>query len=149
MAKFNYKLQNILTIKYKLEDQAKSQYAQANEKLRQEELKLQAIYDDIMKYQNSVREMGTDKLRLMELKQCSQAIEFKKEQARLQLIQIRKAEQELEIARIKLNEVMTDRKTHEKLKEKAFEEFVAELEASEKKEIDELVSFKFNKKNSR
>ena len=40
---------------------------------------------------------------------------------------------------------MVDRKTHEKLKEKAFEEFKKELEDTEKKEVDELVSFKFNK----
>ena len=36
-----------------------------------------------------------------------------------------------------------ERKTFEKLKEKAFEEFKLEIEAQEKKEVDELTSFRF------
>ena len=41
---------------------------------------------------------------------------------------------------------MVERKTYEKLKEKAFEEFKIEVNAQEKKEIDELVSYKFTQK---
>ena len=36
-----------------------------------------------------------------------------------------------------------ERKIYEKLKEKAFENFKAELNAEEQKEVDELVSFRF------
>ena len=36
------------------------------------------------------------------------------------------------------------RKVQEKLKEKAFEEFLQELNAQEMKEIDEVVSFNYN-----
>ena len=39
---------------------------------------------------------------------------------------------------------MKDRKTHEKLREKAFENFLMELSDQEKKEIDELVSYKYS-----
>ena len=70
MAKFKYRMQNILDVKTKLETQAKNEYAVAN--------------------------------------------------------------------------VMIERKTHEKLKEKAFEDFQKELKATEAKEIDELVSFTYN-----
>ncbi len=38
---------------------------------------------------------------------------------------------------------MKERKIYEKLKEKAFEEFKAEVNAQEQKEIDQLVSFRF------
>ncbi|OYO51514.1 flagellar export protein FliJ, partial [Lachnotalea glycerini] len=48
-------------------------------------------------------------------------------------------------ARIKLYEVMNDRKIHEKLKENAFEDFMKELNAQESKEIDELVSYTYGK----
>ena len=145
MAKFSYKLQNILNIKYKLETQAQSIYAEAIEKLRQEELKLEAIRADIYRYQNDIRGMGKSKLNVLELKRCSEAVELKKEEAKAQIVQIKKAEKDVEIARRKLSEAMKDRKTHEKLREKAFEDFLIELEDSEKKEIDELVSFTFNK----
>lgn len=40
-----------------------------------------------------------------------------------------------------------ERKIYEKLREKAFEEFKQELNAQEKKEIDELVSFNYNDNN--
>ena len=42
-----------------------------------------------------------------------------------------------------LGEVMKERKIQEKLREKAYEEFLQELNDQEKKEIDELVSFRF------
>ena len=58
---------------------------------------------------------------------------------------IDRAKKEVELARIKLNEVMIDRKTHEKLKERAFDEFKQELSDTEAKEVDEIVSFNFNK----
>jgi flagellar FliJ protein len=62
------------------------------------------------------------------------------------MIAVHKAELELNDARQKLNEVMVERKTHEKLREKAFEKFKQELKDSESKEIDELVSFTYNSK---
>lgn len=55
------------------------------------------------------------------------------------------AQKNLDIARGKLNQVMVDRKTQEILKDKAFEEFKRELEVAESKEVDEVVSFKYNK----
>lgn len=42
-----------------------------------------------------------------------------------------------------MQNAMVERKTYDKLKEKAFEEFKIELNAQEKKEVDELVSYRF------
>ena len=42
---------------------------------------------------------------------------------------------------------MKERKTYEKLKEKAFEAFKQEVNAAEQKEVDELVSFRFGHGN--
>lgn len=50
----------------------------------------------------------------------------------------------VEAARLKLNEVMMERKTHEKLKEQAFEVFKQEMQYAENKEIDELVSYTYH-----
>ena len=47
----------------------------------------------------------------------------------------------------KLTEAVQDRKIHEKLKEKAFEQFKLDINAQEMKEIDETVSFKYNNKD--
>lgn len=145
MAKFVYRMQNILDIKNKLETQAKTAYAAASQVLRQEEEKLAGLYQDIQDYQERIRGCKEQTLNIQELKWCHEAIEIKKLQIEQQKVVVSKAERNLELARIRLNEVMVERKTHEKLKEKAFEEFKKELEDAEKKEIDELVSYTYNK----
>ena len=63
---------------------------------------------------------------------------------RTQLSNVKKAEDELEIKRYALNELMKERKTHEKLREKKFDEFQKEERDNESKEIDQLVSFTYN-----
>lgn len=59
-------------------------------------------------------------------------------------MRVRIAEKNLDKARQKLNDAMQERKTYEKLKENAFEQFKLEINDEEKKEIDQLVSFKYN-----
>ena len=44
---------------------------------------------------------------------------------------------------------MVERKTQDVFKDKAFEEFVREINESEKKEVDELVSFTYNNPEGR
>ena len=44
MAKFFYRMQNILNLKYKLEDQAKMEFAVARRRLTEEEEKLEALF---------------------------------------------------------------------------------------------------------
>lgn len=145
MATFRYRMQNILDLKEKLETQAKTEFAEQTAKLREEELKLERIYDDIKAYEEKIREMNHHRLDILELKKCNVAIKIKKQQAEVQKKNISRAQKNVDIARGKLNRVMVERKTQEILKEKAFEEFKRELEASESKEVDEVVSFKYNK----
>ena len=66
----------------------------------------------------------------------------------MQLEMVRKRSKELEQARQKLNTVMQERKMHEKLKEKKFDEFIVELNAQENKEVDELISYKYGSKEA-
>ena len=61
------------------------------------------------------------------------------------MVEVHKAEKELEDARNRLKTVMQERKVQEKLREKAFEEFKQELAEAETKEIDELVSYIYSK----
>ena len=60
-----------------------------------------------------------------------------------QLVEVKVASLNLEAAQKRLGEIMKERKIQEKLREKAYEEFLQELNDQEKKEIDELVSFRF------
>ena len=63
-----------------------------------------------------------------------------------QKLNIRKAEKAVEEARIKLTVVMQERKMQEKLREKAFEEFVQEQKEAEARETDQRSSFTYGQR---
>lgn len=144
MAKFIYRMQNILDIKYKLEAQARSDYAVAAAKVAEEEEKLAALFLRKREYEQKSKRLLEDKISVQDLKLNKKAIDTMKSLIRDQSIQVHMAQRALEEERKKLSEIMQDRKTHEKLKENKFEEFKEELKAEESKEIDQLVSFTHN-----
>ena len=144
MAKFIYRMQNILDIKYKLEAQARSDYAVAAAKVAEEEEKLAALYLRKREYEQKSKKLLEDKISVQDLKLNKKAIDAMKSLIRDQSIQVHMAQRALEVERKKLSDIMQDRKTHEKLKEHKFDEFKEELKAEESKEIDQLVSFTHN-----
>lgn len=143
MAKFSYRMQNILDIKYKMESQAKAVYASSRAKLNEEQDRQDRLFAGKKRLEDSYRRKAQGSLNVRELLDARRAIDYQKEQIKNQLVKVRVAEKNMEVAKAKLGEVMKDRKTHEKLREKAFEGFLEELGAQEKKEIDELVSYKY------
>lgn len=65
---------------------------------------------------------------------------------REQMKEINKAAKAVEKARIALQELMKERKAHEKLKENAFQDFLKEEQAEESKAIDELTTYTHGQK---
>ena len=145
MAKFVYKMQNILDLKQKVENQQKIEYGLANTKLREEEEKLRELLVRQAGYESRARELVKGKIDIHEIRTCKQVIEAMKSAVRTQMIQVHVAEKNVELARNRLNQVMMERKTYEKLREKAFEEFKQEIAYEENREIDQLVSYNFHK----
>lgn len=146
MAKFIYRMQSILNIKEKLEEQARMEFAQANMRLMAEEEKLQQLQDRKTLYEDKARELQRDSLKVMEILENQNAIERMKDFIADQLLEVKKAEAAVEKARLALMEAMQESKTQHKLKEKAFEEFMREENAREAKEIDELTSYTYGQK---
>lgn len=145
MAKFIYKMQNILDIKYKLEEQAKTQVAVAKQKLDEEERILQELFDKKHEYEERLRGNIVTKLNIVTIRELENGIEIFKEKIVHQKREVEKAHKRYLAAMDNLKNVMIERKTHEKLKENKFEEFVKEVNDEENKVIDELVSFKYNR----
>ncbi|HBA97428.1 MAG TPA: flagellar export protein FliJ [Lachnospiraceae bacterium] len=143
MAKFIFKLESILSIKMKLEDQAKAEYGIEIMKLREEEHKLLLLERRKSGFEQQLFESLSDRLVVLSIKRLEDSVENLKYNIRLQTAVIRKQEEVVARAREKLDNAMKERKIYEKLKEKAFEEFKAEINAQEQKEIDQLVSFRF------
>ena len=143
MAKFIFKMESILSVKEKLEEQAKAEYSIEIMKLRQEEEKLDELEKRKDAYQTRLYEAVMDTLNISEIKILEDSVENIKYNIKLQLIVIANQQKNVDMAREKLDNAMKERKTYEKLKEKAFEEFKEQINAEEQKEINELVSFKF------
>ncbi len=146
MSKFIYRMQNILNLKYKLEDQAKMEFAEARRRLTEEEEKLEMLFRRKAEYEEEGRRLREDTLEVLDILGNRNAILQMEEFIELQKLEVEKAEEALEVKRQKLQEVMQERKIHEKLREKAFEAFMKEENAKESKEIDELVSYTYGQK---
>jgi len=143
MAKFIFKMENLLSIKYKLEDQAKAEYGMELIRLREEERKLELLIAKKEAYQARLKDALYDDLDLREIKDLENCVEHAKYNINVQKFMLQQQQDRVNRARERLDDAMKERKTYEKLKEKAFEQFKIEIEAQERKEVDELVSFRF------
>lgn len=144
MAKFIYGMQNILNIKYKLEEQAKNAYATQKRKYEEECRVLESYQELKIQYETQLKRQVNNKLVIRDIRIIQQAILGLQDKIEKQKIVVKRVLERVEHAQNLLNEAMIERKTHEKLRENAFEVFVQEIADSERKEIDELVSFKYN-----
>lgn len=145
MKKFRYSMENLLQVKGKLEDQAKITYGAARLRLTQEEEKLEQMKLRRNSFVEELRRLRSTRLDLPKIKQCEQAAWIMDQNIKQQMTVVRNAAHRLEIARIRLNDAMVERKTQERLKESAFEAYLLELDSEEQKEVDELNSFNYSK----
>ena len=124
-------MQSILDIKLKMEIQAKQEFAQAKIALDREEETMERLKKRKYDYEEEANK---------------EAILRMEEYIADQHWRVEKAKKLLEAARERLTEVMQERKVHETLKEKAFEEFLAEEKRQESKEIDQLTSYTYGQR---
>lgn len=146
MARFRYRMQNILNIKEKLESQAKNEYAQANMELnaRMDELKqLKAQQEELLERSRSLR--LADSLSIRDIADNKLSGELMQERIRQQEKLIEEARRKVENKRQAMTALMQERKTHEILRERAFEQFLMEEKAEESKQIDQLTSYTYGK----
>lgn len=143
MAKFFYRMQNILDVNTKLETQAKNEFAVQSARVAEEEQRLAAMEERSLQYKMELKELSTGELDTFKIKEKQAAIDSMKYVIDRQKIQLAHENRILEEKRIALSEARQEVRTHEKLKEKQFLQFMAEEAAKESKEIDELVSYRF------
>lgn len=141
MQKFRYSMQSLLVIKQKLEDQAKAAYGAAKLRLSEEQEKLLRLIQQKENYLNEKSEVLSRRLDVPKLNLLQNAVETMDGKIERQKVNIRRAEAAVSAAEARLLDAMMERKTQEKLRENAFEQYRQELNAEEQKEIDERTSF--------
>ena len=147
MAKFKYRMQNILDVKQKLEESAKMEFSEANARVLTEEEKLFSIENRKLAYENEGRKLREAQLHVRDIKSNVQAVSVLQEMIKIQEKELEKAKTVQEQKRLQLQNAMQERKTQEKLYENAFAEFVRDENARESKEIDELVSYVYGQRS--
>lgn len=141
MAKFSFRLQSILNLKLRLEDQQRNVFAAAKRALDEEEDKLNMLYVRLSSYEEEGRRLRDKTLVVRDLIDNEHAISLVKDYIEDQKAQVRLAEAKLEDERLKLVEMIKERQTYEKLREKAFEEFLEAQKHEEGVANDEHNSF--------
>ncbi len=143
MKKFRYSMQSLLVIKQKLEDQAKAAYGAAKLRLTEEAERLEALQRQREAYVEEKRKIMATRLDVPKLNRLQLAVEAMDDRIARQRQNVKKAEAALHAAEERLVESMTERKTQERLRENAFEEYRQEMNVEEQKEIDERTSFRY------
>lgn len=145
MARFNFRLQGVLNIKQKLEDQEKIAYGQAKMVLNREEERLKELYLHKEELTAQKASLMAGAIKPSELNLYENAISGAKLLIEDQKQVVIRAKKEMELAQERLDKAMKERKTYEKLRDKAYDNFVAEQNYEEQLEINELVSYRHGK----
>ncbi|MBR0091879.1 MAG: flagellar export protein FliJ [Lachnospiraceae bacterium] len=147
MARFRYRMQSILDLKYKTEGQAKTEFGIAQRELNEEIAKLDELYARKEAYFQAGRSMrGSDALPVMEIMQNDAWLERMDDMIEQQIKQVQYAEQVVEEKRAILTVEVQERKMQERLREKAYEQFLMDEKAAEFKENDERSAFVYGQK---
>ncbi len=140
-------MQNILNIKEKLEVQAKNDFAAANMELLEEQEQLSRMLEENRLLEEESQKLRLkDSLNIKDIKDNKLSMELQKEKMKQQALRIHAAEKKVEQKRKAMVDLMQERKTHELLKEKAFEQFLMDEKAEESKQIDQLTSYTYGQK---
>lgn len=143
MDRFVYSMQNILDMKEKLERQEKNDYSRANVRLLEAQDELERLKDRQREQEEKLRQNLKESMNVRQIKEAENAVEIIKMYVKQQMICVKQRERELEEARTRLALARRERKTFEKLREKAFQQFMEEENKKEQKEVDELVSYRY------
>jgi flagellar FliJ protein len=140
-------MQSILELKEKLEGQAKMEFAAAQMQLRIEQDKLNNLIEKRKMYQEICCTLQQKEvLNIPDILSYRDYIDICDILINEQKKVVDKAYKVVENARKKLALVMQERKMQEKLKEKAFEQFLLEERDAENKETDQRSSFAYGQR---
>ena len=109
MAKFIFKMENILEVKRKLEDQAKSVYASALAVLDEEQKRLAYLEQQRESYKEKLTSMMVASLDIDQIRTLEDAVEVMKYRIREQMVRVQDAQIKAERARQALQAAMVER----------------------------------------
>lgn len=144
MAKFVFPMEQLLSIKQKLE---KQEQMALNQAMQDHEHAIDALekakvkeYDALV-YAQQLLNQGVIQQNL--LKSAHNKQQYYHEDVATKATAVKQTEEALDLAKERVREALRERKTYEILKEKAYEAYLEEEKLEEAKRMDEIVSFKY------
>lgn len=145
MAKFQFRLQNILSVKEKFEEQKRMELSNANQLLEIEERRLTQLITLRDNNNNLYKKMVSDRITVKDIRDFGEKNKYYTNVVLEQNITVTKVNSRVESIRDELKEALIEKKMYEKLKENAYEEYYKEECKEEQKHLDEIVSYKYRK----
>lgn len=141
MMNFNFRLEKVLNYKKTMEDYKKSQYGTVQQRLNNEEDKLETFnqYKNNLK---SEKNLSATKTKVGNLMMYNNYINDVATKIKFQEEVITETKEELEEAKEELVIALKEKKIFEKLKENEYEEHLYQVKKQEEKQTDTLVSYK-------
>jgi len=146
MPRFEFRLQQYLGIKEQLEEQKELEYAKALRRVEEEKQHLRQLISRREQTIEDMRRSLTKVISPIDLRRANNTIERLKIQIAEQLERVAAAEAFAEEKRLELLQAMKERKAIETVRDNQKEEFLIEIDKKERKQVDELVSFKYTDK---
>ena len=146
MARFRFRMQNILNLKEKLETQAEMRFAEQKKVLNEAIEAKNELLKRLDFLEEEAKRLRSDALDLLEIQNNDLSRRLVREDIVRADERIKREERILEQRRQEFENVMKERKAQEKLREHAFERFLKEEAAAESKMIDELTSYTYGQK---
>jgi flagellar FliJ protein len=144
MARFNFRLQPLLSVKEQIEEQKEIEYGQALQRLDEERRRKQMLLDWKEEHIRLFREALEIRIDPADSRRFNNFIEKLKQRIIEQDKRIEAAEAYAEKKRLELVEAMKERKMLESVREHRLEDFNTEEKIAEQKIVDEIVSYKYS-----
>lgn len=148
MKPFVFKLQTALNLKQKEEEQVKEELQRLTAKHRDALDVLAALEGQLGQLEDRLRQFQESTVDVEEIQRCLSYLPVMKDKILRQKEIIRQIEAEIDQTRQVLVEIMRRRKVLEKLKERHFAQYQLEANREEQKNIDEMATNGYNRKDT-
>ncbi|MFV0440928.1 MAG: flagellar export protein FliJ [Lachnospirales bacterium] len=145
MKGFDFKLQTVLELKSKIEEQRKIELGFATQKYEKQLLILKDLFARKSDANKMKKKLVESTVNIVEFANYTNYIERLDKDIVKQEETVKKEEENLNLAKKNLYDVMQERKAYEKLKEKKLEIYKKEMLSKEQKNVDEIVTYNHSK----
>ncbi len=147
MPKFVFKFEQMLNINEKLKDQKQIEFGKAVQNLESEKQKLFDFENSLSESVLALKDSIQKKVSPRTIHEYNSYISLLKKEIVKQHRNVQIAEDIVERVRVELAEALMEIKKYEKLKEKDLEQYIEEMKQKENAFIDEIVTYKYTKKD--